>query len=156
YFDALGASTADVGRVIMLYGFCVIYVGPWLGRLTDGSRHWKRWIAAGGLVGASGLLMLQWAPGLWGVSAAVLLLAVASCLAGAAQTPYMLARESVQAYGAAGATGLMRGADKFGQMLGPLVVGSLFAGVGMAAALVLTGAVYLLGTVLFWRLAPGE
>lgn len=156
YFDALGASTADVGRVIMLYGFCVIYVGPWLGRLTDGSRHWKRWIAAGGLVGASGLLMLQWAPGLWGVSAAVLLLAVASCLAGAAQTPYMLARESVQAYGAAGATGLMRGADKFGQMLGPLVVGSLFAGVGMAAALVLTGAVYLLGTVLFWRMAPGE
>src|SRR5690606_27840799 len=124
-------------------------------RLTDGSRHWKRWIAAGGLVGASGLLMLQWAPGLWGVSAAVLLLAVASCLAGAAQTPYMLARESVQAYGAAGATGLMRGADKFGQMLGPLVVASLLAGVAMAATVLLTAAVRLLRSVPFSRTAPG-
>ena len=154
YFDALGASTADVGRVIMLYGFCVIYIGPLLGRVMDGSRHWKHWIAAGGLVGAGGLLMLQWAPGLWGVTAAVFLLAVASCLAGAAQTPYMLARESVQAYGAAGATGVMRGADKFGQMLGPLMVGALFAGIGMSAALVWTGVMYLAGTLLFWRLAP--
>ena len=156
YFDALGASTGDVGRVIMLYGFCVIYLGPMLGRLMDGSRHWKHWIAAGGAVGASGLLLLLWAPGLWGVTSAVLLLAVASCLAGAAQTPYMLARESVQAYGAAGATGLMRGADKFGQMLGPLMVGALFAAVGMSAALVWTGVLYLLGTLLFWRLAPND
>ena len=156
YFDALGASTADVGRVIMLYGFCVIYIGPMLGGLIDGSMHWKRWIAAGGVVGASGLLLLQWTPGVLGVTTAVLLLAVASCLAGAAHTPYMLARESVQAYGAAGATGLMRGADKFGQMLGPLMVGALFATVGMSAALVWTGVVYLLGTLLFWRLAPAK
>lgn len=156
HFDALGASTADVGRVIMLYGFCVIYLGPLLGHATDHSRHWKRWIAAGGMVGACGLLLLQWAPGVWGMAAAVALLAVASCLAGAAQTPYMLARERALAYGAAGATGIMRGADKFGQMLGPLIVGALFAGVGMSAALVWTGALYLAGTLLFWMLAPAD
>ncbi len=154
YFDAQGATAADVGRVIMLYGFCVIYIGPLLGRATDRSRHWKRWITAGGMVGASGLLMLHWVPGVWGVAGAVLLLAVASCLAGAAQTPYMLARESAAAYGAAGATGIMRGADKFGQMLGPLLVGAMFAGMGMSAALVWTGALYLAGTLLFWTLAP--
>lgn len=156
HFDALGASTADVGRVIMLYGFCVIYLGPLLGLATDHSRHWKRWITAGGLVGAAGLLLLQWAPGVWGMAAAVALLAVASCLAGAAQTPYMLAREPALAYGAAGATGIMRGADKFGQMLGPLIVGALFAGVGMSAALVWTGVLYLVGTLLFWMLAPAD
>lgn len=155
YFDALGATTADVGRVIMLYGFCVIYIGPWLGRLMDGTYHWRHWIAAGGLVGSGGLLLLLWAPGLWGVTAAVFLLAVASCLAGAAHTPYMLARESVQHYGAAGATGVMRAADKFGQMLGPLMVGALFAGIGMSAALVWTGVMYLAGTLMFWKMAPG-
>jgi Arabinose efflux permease len=156
YFDSEGATTADVGRVIMLYGFCVIYLGPLLGRATDQSRHWKHWITAGGVVGASGLVMLQWAPGLWGMVAAVVLLAVASCLAGAAQTPYMLARERALAYGPAGATGFMRAADKFGQMLGPLMVGALFAAVGMSTALVWTGAVYMLGTLLFWLLAPRD
>lgn len=156
HFDALGASTADVGRVIMLYGFCVIYVGPWVGRAADGSRHWKHWITAGGLVGACGLLVLQWAPGTWGMTLAVALLAVASCLAGAAQTPYMLAREQARVYGPAGATGIMRGADKFGQMLGPLVVGGLFTAVGMATALVWTGILYLAGTLLFWLIAPKD
>ncbi len=156
HFDALGASPADVGRVIMLYGFCVIYAGPLLGRATDHSRHWKHWITAGGLVGAGGLLMLHWVPGLWGMAGAVALLALASCLAGAAQTPYMLAREQALAYGAAGATGIMRGADKFGQMLGPLVVGALFASVGMSGALVWTGVLYLLGTLVFWVLAPAD
>src|SRR5690606_19753771 len=156
YFDAQGATTADVGRVIMLYGFCVIYLGPLMGGATDRSRHWKLWISAGGVVGAVGLLTLHWAPGLVGVTAAVLLLAVASCLAGAAQTPYMLAREAAQAYGAAGATGIMRGADKFGQMLGPLVVGGLFAAVGMSSALVWTGALYLAGTLLFLMMAPSD
>lgn len=156
HFDALGASTADVGRVIMLYGFCVIYIGPLLGRAIDLSHHWKYWIVAGGLTGAGGLLLMQWAPGLWGMTAAVVLLALASCLAGAAQTPYMLARERALQYGAAGATGIMRGADKFGQMLGPLVVGALFAGMGMAAALVITGLVYLAGTLAFWLVAPRD
>lgn len=156
HFDALGASTADVGRVIMLYGFCVIYVGPLLGRATDRSRHWKRWITAGGLVGACGLMVLQWAPGVWGVALAAALLAIASCLAGAAQMPYMLAREAARAYGAAGATGIMRGADKFGQMLGPLVVGGLFATVGMSTALVWTGLLYLAGTLFFWAIAPKD
>lgn len=156
YFDALGASTADVGRVIMLYGFCVIYVGPLVGRRADHARHWKHWITAGGFVGAAGLLLLQWAPGVWGVTLAVALLALASCLAGAAQTQYMLARERARAYGAAGATGIMRGADKFGQMLGPLVVGALFAARGMSEALVWTGVIYLAGTLLFWLVAPRD
>lgn len=156
YFDALGAGTADVGRVIMLYGFCVIYIGPLVGRRADGARHWKHWITAGGFVGAAGLLLLQWEPGVWGVTLAVALLALASCLAGAAQTQYMLARERVRAYGAAGATGVMRGADKFGQMLGPLVVGGLFTSRGMSEALVWTGVIYLAGTLLFWLAAPRD
>jgi len=156
HFDDLGASTADVGRVIMLYGFCVIYIGPLLGRATDRSRHWKHWITAGGLVGACGLLVLQWEPGVWGTTLAVALLAMASCLAGAAQTPYMLARDEARVYGAAGATGIMRGADKFGQMLGPLVVGGLFAAVGLSTALVWTGVLYLAGTLFFWAVAPKD
>ena len=156
HFDAEGATTADVGRVIMLYGFCVIYLGPVLGRAIDRSRDWKRWIAGGGVVGAAGLLGLQWAPGVWGMVAAVLLLAVASCMAGAAHTPYMLARKRALAYGPAAATGIMRAADKFGQMLGPLMVGALFASMGMSTALVWTGAIYMLGTILFWVLAPRE
>ena len=44
---------------------------------------------------------------------------------------------------------IQRTADKFGQMLGPLVVGALFALSGGQNGLVLTGALYVGCTVLF-------
>src|SRR3546814_1581940 len=44
YMDAHGAGSASVGRILMLYGFCVIYFGPWMGRVADRSAYKKNWI----------------------------------------------------------------------------------------------------------------
>lgn len=154
YMEAQGSSPASVGRIFMLYGLCVIYAGPLMGRLADGSANKKLWIAAGGVVGSAGLLGMYFASGVWAAAAAVALLALASCLAGGAQIAYMLRLEHVQQYGAGAATSVMRAADKFGQMLGPLMVGGLFAAVGISQGLALTGAVYLAATVAFLALAP--
>jgi predicted MFS family arabinose efflux permease len=154
YMDAHGASVASVGRTLMLYGLCVIYIGPYMGRMADKSTRKKYWIAAGGLVGSVGLLSMHFASGIAAAAVAVVLLALASCLAGGAQTAYMLALDHVQGYGAGGATSVMRAADKFGQMLGPLVVGGLFASVGISGGLAVTGALYLVATFAFMLFAP--
>ncbi|WP_442593823.1 MFS transporter [Parapusillimonas sp. JC17] len=155
YMEAQGGTAASVGRVLMLYGFCVIYIGPWMGRLADRSANKKHWIALGGLVGSVGLLSLYFATGVYAAAVAVVLLALASCLAGGAQTAYMLSLNDVQQYGPGGATSVMRAADKFGQMLGPLAVGGLFASMGISGGLAVTGAFYLLATLAFFLVAPG-
>lgn len=154
YMDAQGSSVASVGRILMLYGFCVIYVGPYMGRMADRSAYKKYWIAAGGLVGSIGLLSLHFASGILAAAIAVVLLALASCLAGGAQTAYMLSLDHVQNYGAGAATSVMRAADKFGQMLGPLLVGGLFASVGISGGLAVTGMLYLVATLAFMAFAP--
>ncbi|MCC2597571.1 MFS transporter [Pusillimonas sp. MFBS29] len=154
YMDAQGAGSASVGRILMLYGLCVIYIGPWMGRMADHSANKKSWIVLGGLIGSAGLLSMYFFSGVMAAGAAVVLLAVASCLAGGAQTAYMLSLDNVQRYGAGGATSVMRAADKFGQMLGPLLVGGLFASVGISGGLALTGVFYLLATLLFLLVAP--
>ncbi|MBV6274068.1 MFS transporter [Alcaligenaceae bacterium CGII-47] len=154
YLDAQGVSTGSIGRILMLYGLCVIYLGPYMGRMADGSLYKKYWIALGGIVGSAGLFSLHFTGGVTGAASAVVLMALASCLAGGAQTSYMLARSNVQRYGAAGATSVMRAADKFGQMLGPLMVGGLFATMGMSQGLAITGAMYLLATLAFMWWAP--
>ncbi|OWT62084.1 MFS transporter [Candidimonas nitroreducens] len=154
YMEEYHASAATVGRILMLYGFCVIYVGPYMGRLADRSAYKKYWIAAGGVIGSVGLLSLYFASGVVAAGLAVVLLALASCLAGGAQTAYMLSLDHVQRYGAGGATSVMRAADKFGQMLGPLAVGALFASVGISGGLALTGVLYLVATLAFLVLAP--
>jgi MFS-type transporter involved in bile tolerance (Atg22 family) len=138
----------------MLYGLCVIYAGPAMARMADRSARRKNWIAGGGLIGSAGLLGLYFVHGIAPVAVAVVLLAFASCLAGGAQTAYMLGLEHVQSYGAGAATSVMRAADKFGQMLGPLAVGGLFASTGISAGLAATGALYLLATLAFMAFAP--
>ncbi len=154
YVEAAGGTTASVGRMIMLYGLCVIYLGPPMARITDGSAHRKAWIVAGGVFGSAGLLGLYWGDGLAMATGAVLCLAVASCLAGSAQLAYMLQLRNVRDYGAGRATSVMRAADKFGQMLGPLLVGALLAWVSLPVGLAGVGLIYLLATLAFWRFAP--
>ncbi|NYT62677.1 MFS transporter [Alcaligenaceae bacterium] len=155
YLESYGATAASVGRVLMLYGLFVIYVGPYMGRVTDRSPSKKAWIVAGGLIGSVGMLSLYFANGMLAAAFAVVLLALASCFAGGAQAAYMLGLDHVQDYGAAGATSVMRAADKFGQMLGPLMVGGLFASVGISGGLAVTGGIYLFATLAFLMLAPG-
>lgn len=154
YLESYGATAASVGRILMLYGLCVIYIGPYMGRLADHSMRKKQWIAAGGMVGSAGLLSMYFASGVAAATVAVLLLAIASCLVGGAQTAYMLGMDRVQRYGAGGSTSVMRAADKFGQMLGPLLVGGLFASMGISGGLAVTGGLYLAATIMFLAFAP--
>jgi predicted MFS family arabinose efflux permease len=156
YLEAEGVAASSIGRVLMIYGLCVIYLGPLMGRLVDRSTIKKGWIVLGGLVGSVGMLGLYFNSGLIAAAAAVLLLALASCFSGASQSPYMLALPDVQRYGAAGATSVMRAADKLGQMAGPLVVGAMFGAAGMGAGLAATGVIYLCATMLFLLFAPAR
>ncbi|HUH59404.1 MAG TPA: MFS transporter [Candidimonas sp.] len=156
YLEAHGATAASVGRILMLYGLCVIYIGPYMGRLADHSPRKKQWIVLGGFVGSAGLLSMYFASGVAAATVAVLLLALASCLVGGAQTAYMLGMDRVQHYGAGGSTSVMRAADKFGQMLGPLLVGGLFATMGISGGLAVTGGLYLAATMAFLTFAPAS
>lgn len=157
YLEAEGVAASSIGRVLMIYGVCVIYLGPVMGRMVDRSDSGKKyWIVIGGVVGSAGMLGLYFNSGLLAASCAVLMLALASCFSGASQSPYMLALPDVQRYGAAGATSVLRAADKLGQMAGPLVVGAMFGAAGMGAGLAITGVIYLVATLLFLAFAPAR
>lgn len=149
YLEAEGVAASSIGRVLMVYGLGVIYLGPLMGQLVDRTRAKKRWIVLGGLIGSAGMLGLYFNSGLIAATVAVLTLALASCCLGASQAPYMLALPQVQGYGTAGALGLMRASDKLGQMAGPLIVGAATSTLGLHGALALLGAIYLVLTVLF-------
>lgn len=149
YLEAEGVAASSIGRVLMIYGLCVIYLGPVMGRIVDRSSAKKKWLVVGGMIGSLGMLGLYLHNGLTAAMVAVLALALASCCIGASQAPYMLALPQVQAYGAAGALGILRASDKLGQMAGPLIVGTAVGTVGMHAGLALIGAIYLTATLAF-------
>ncbi len=154
YLQAQGVAPSSIGRVLMLYGLCMIYLGPTIGRIVDRIGRKKPFIVLGGLLGSAGMVYLYVDNSLFAVSLAVFLLALGSCWSGAAQTAWMLSLPNVQQYGPGAATSVMRAADKFGQMIGPLFVGFLFTVIGTAPGLAITGVVYLLMTLVFFVVAP--
>ncbi|MBU4610649.1 MFS transporter [Achromobacter sp. GG226] len=156
YLQAQGVGASSIGRVLMLYGLCMIYLGPFIGRVVDRTARKKPLIVLGGLLGSAGMVYLYVDNSLFAVSLAVFLLALGSCWSGAAQTVWMLSLPNVQRYGPGSATSVMRAADKFGQMVGPLFVGFLFTVVGTAHGLAITGVFYLLATLVFVAVAPGK
>ena len=153
-----GVNQATIGRIMMIYGLTVIYLGPFLGRFVDAAHSKKTFIVLGGLIGSGGMIYLYVDQSLFAITLAVFALGAASSLAGAAQSAFALNLDAVAKTGIGKAMGVQRAADKLGQMLGPLLVGALFASVGAASGLAITGALYLAATLLFLAVAhsPGN
>jgi predicted MFS family arabinose efflux permease len=155
YLESVDVPASSVGRVLMAYGLCVVYIGPFVGRRIDRARVSKKdWVLCGSLLAGASFFGLYVGEGVLGALLAVVTLALASCCLSASQTPYMLALPGVQQYGAASATGLMRAADKFGQMAGPLIVGALFGLLNMRESLAITALACLAAALPFAFLAP--
>ncbi len=154
--DGLGFDPANIGRVLMIYGLIVIYIGPLVGRRVDGCKDRRRFIFAGGVVGGLGLMsMLIEGGGVWVLVAAVAFLALSSALTESARSSFALGLPATRRYGVTGAMSVQRAADKLGQTLGPLLMGVLFAAISAPAAIAATGALFLAATFLFLVMARG-
>ena len=149
YMEMQGVPSSTTGRILMIYGLCMIYLGPTVARLVDPLHRKKQFILLGGVLGSSGLIYLSVDSSIAFVALAVFLLALGSCWTSAAQTSWTLSLPSVQQYGTAGATSVLRAAEKFGQMIGPLFIGALFTVMGLGSGLAVAGAFYLTMVILF-------
>jgi predicted MFS family arabinose efflux permease len=151
--NAAGVRTSEIGAVIALYSAIFVFLAPVIARRIDTKEQKKNFVVIGGLLGSLALCSLFVIPGLAGVVFSTALLALAASIGGAAQTSYALQLKAVRAAGIGLATGIQRSADKFGQMLGPLVIGAMYTSAGLTTALALTGAFYLLTTLTFLLIA---
>jgi predicted MFS family arabinose efflux permease/predicted regulator of Ras-like GTPase activity (Roadblock/LC7/MglB family) len=155
YLNELGLNQSNIGRILMIYGISVIYLGPVISRRVDVSRD-KRWyIISGGIVGALGLMGLAYDGGLMMVVLGVFLLGLCSCLSESARSAFAMALPVTKAYGTTSAMSVQRAADKLGQMIGPLMLGALFSTLGIQMSVALTGSLFLLATVLFFFMTGG-
>lgn len=156
YLETAGATVTESSRVLMIYGLCIIYLGPIIGRRADRYGSQKQWITAAGVLGSLGLLNMHWHQGLVPAALAVLALAIAGCLTGATYAPFLLSMPEVQRYGVMGSVSIMRAADKLGQMAGPMLLGMMYGTLVMGSGLAVLGMIYLTGTLLFMTFARGD
>ncbi|WP_042444965.1 MFS transporter [Azospirillum sp. B510] len=147
FASGLGQPASTVGQAFLLYGLCIVYLGPLLSRLMRSSR-----VAPGlpvlvsGLIMAAGLTTFALTGSLMGAFLAILLLGLSDSFGLTAQQRYLERLPVVDAHGLAVPQSYHLNARKIGQVLGPMLfsaaavaggVGATLIGLGLAAALLL-------------------
>lgn len=150
----MNVSQANIGRAIMLFGLTLVYVGPWVSRYINGPERAARFLVVAGLLGGGGLLMFFLKPDFPGFLIAILLAGLACSFGLSAQTIVVQSLPVVEDLGSGIAVSMERVAAKLGQMLGPLLMGALFANMPIADGLGLMGAVFVILALCF-ALAQG-
>ncbi len=141
YLASLGTSEAEIGRVMMTYSLVIVFLGSWFSRISDekGLGWWM--VLIGTLV--SGLAMaLLWARAdIYGVLAAVLVVAVAHSASISPQLALLpeICRDEIARIGETSVLSILRMLERIGSIAGPLLVAGLVAELGFVNGLVLVG-----------------
>ncbi len=147
YLNSIGASQSTIGRFFMLYGVCMIFLGPWVTRRLGG-RFPRAPIVLAGLLGSAafGIFWLWEGPATVGLG--ILFLGVAACF-NATRNAYAINLPVSQRVGAGRAMGTIFFLARLGQMAGPLLFGILLAAGEVMDAILIVGFAYLILTLLF-------
>lgn len=147
--DSLDVSKATTGRVMMIYGITVIYLGPYLGSLTDKADNKRIFIVLAGISGTIGLCMVKYLSGVIALCIALFFISIAGSIANPTISVLVHSQRVTNEVGMGFAVGIQRVFDKLGQMLGPLVLGVLFSFYSFEHSILLLGLFYGLATVCF-------
>ncbi len=150
YLNRIGASQSTIGQILMLYGICLIYVGPFISRYIDTSNDKRSYVFFGCILGSGALLTFQFMDGLVAAISAVLLLGLSSSFVLASQAVYAITLRVTQELGEGKAIGIFRSTSRIGQVLGPVIFSSAILAANVDRGLAYLGAAYLAAAVLFF------
>jgi len=146
-----GHPASEIGTTFMLYGCCIVFLGPCIGTyISRNPARMKVFILIGSSIGAVSMLLFAFSSTFWTALVTIFLLGIADCIGFVSQNAYFLGLKATRRFGDGKALGLFSMTKKIGQMLGPLVFGWVAtadapAGIGLAGlAYCLTIALYLL------------
>ncbi|MCF8166993.1 MAG: MFS transporter [Rhodoferax sp.] len=125
YAKTIGVTPSDVGRLFLLYGLCVVYLGPVLSRTVIKKYSFKVSTTVSFLLIICGLLLFGFMPNPITCAIAVLTLGLSDGIGLVAQNNYFLSLKAVQRHGVGKSLGIFSIVKKIGQTMGPMVFGWL-------------------------------
>ncbi len=141
-----GASTAAIGRVVMIYGLIALLSGPLLARLADRLQHHALAVAAGGLLSAAGILAASQVMGAWAITGAVAALGLGQAMSMAAQVTAATdaCHKAIAIHGNGPVLAVLRLFERLGGGFGPVIAAALMVPLGIQGAI---GAIGLYGAL---------
>ena len=154
YSNQLNLSPANIGRAFMIYGICIVYLGPFFGKIIAQSQNIRTLIVSGSCIGVTALLLFAWQGGIVAAIVAIVLFGIADSIGFIAQNTFLLSLSATKKFGDGKALGFFSMTKKLGQMLGPIIF-AWAIGFGGVEGLGWIGIAYL-GTVIFFFLGTRQ
>ncbi|MCF8104174.1 MAG: MFS transporter [Desulfohalobiaceae bacterium] len=148
YLNRMGISESNIGRILMLYGICLIYLAPLISRSVDKSERKQDYIIVQGLLGGLTFVVFYFLGGLPAIILAVIILGLSDSLNDASLS-YMLNLKISRAIGQSKALGLFNTIIRGGQLLGPLVFGGLIATANIEYSVAVFGFLLVLLSIIY-------
>jgi predicted MFS family arabinose efflux permease len=149
YLNRQGIAQSVIGQVLMIYGICIIYIGPYIGKYVDASKNKNIFIFIGCLLGSLAFLCFNFLNGLAATIVAGVLLGLSNSFVLGAQSAYALKLKVTQELGEGKAIGIFRSTSRIGQMFGPIVFGWAIMANNLEQSIFYLGLCYLLTALLF-------
>jgi len=153
YLNHLGESQSDIGRIYMIYGICLIYIAPFIGKYVDASDNKKGYVVFSGILASFGFLSFLVLDGITAAAITVLMMGLAGSFD--SSRPYLLRMNVTRSLGAGKAMSIFSSFSRIGQIVGPVTFGSLYAAAG-GRGVVWFGYAYLIATILFALVGQSE
>ncbi len=119
--SALGISQADIGRLFMLYGFCFIFIGPFLATFASKFKSQKYFVMLTGLTNGASLLISYLHPSYTSFAVAVVVFGISQCLLSSSMLEYILALPKMQTVDKSIISSVCRTCERSGQIVGPML-----------------------------------
>ncbi|WP_417843129.1 MFS transporter [Thalassospira sp.] len=136
-----GATIAEIGRVIMLYGMVALLSGWGVARWTDRKQQEMRAVGIGGVITAIGLVMAGIFPAgpVIAVAVGMLGLSQATSIPAQVSLSLKLSRTFTEKHGTGPVLAVLRLAERFGGASGPLIAAMLVHYFGPEKAILYLG-----------------
>ncbi len=151
FLNHLGNTSAETGRVIMLYGVATVLLTPVVAHLADRwGGHW-RFIALGGIVAGAGLLPVASVPTTMAMLGAVVMLGVGHAMSITPQLAMVtaLTPRECERLGHTTVMSVYRVLERLGNVVGPFIAAALVARYGEAGAVTGIGLLVIVSTLTF-------
>ncbi|MDD3024500.1 MAG: MFS transporter [Syntrophomonadaceae bacterium] len=141
FFPLFGASinlsTSNIGRGFLLYGLCIVYLGPYLGHYMGKILDVRRGSILSAFMTAAALIIFAKWGTLYAALAAILILGLADSFGVVAQNNYFLSLQATGQMGESKALAYYSMVRRMGQVTGPFIFGSLAVlGAGISVGMI--------------------
>ena len=148
YLNRMGTSQSTIGRILMIYGICLIYIAPIISKYADKSQNKKMYVFVSGILGSLAFMIFCLMEGPIATALAILFLGLSSSF-GAPRRSYILKLKEARQLGPGRTISLFNSFMRAGQVLGPIMFGWLILATDISTGITYFGIAYFIITLFF-------